>query len=359
MGKLVGGAIGVVIALVLLPLWLPIVAVGWGVRRLRTPGPTGRPRRGRAVAAIAAGLVFAGGAWPALATARSGSPPPTADTAPTTPASAPTAEPEAPPTPSVTPAAPVATTVPDPVDTDDVVVTGAAAQDSDSASDPAASTADHTPEEAPEGGLVPVVGVVDGDTIKVRVDGRTERVRVIGIDTPELAGDECFAQEAASRMQSLAQSRSVRLSADPTQDDRDRYGRLLRHVILADGRSAARVLIGEGFGREYTYDAAYRGQAEHRRAQESARAAGRGVWSSGCATAPTEASADQQASATAPSPSAGRCDIKGNISGDGEKIYHVPGGRSYAKTRIDEGKGERMFCSEDQALAAGWRAARD
>jgi hypothetical protein len=58
-------------------------------------------------------------------------------------------------------------------------------------------------------------------------------------------------------------------------------------------------------------------------------------------------------------PSGGRegCRIKGNISGNG-KIYHVPGSDAYAKTRIDESKGERWFCSEDEARAAGWRAPR-
>ena len=99
-----------------------------------------------------------------------------------------------------------------------------------------------------------VTGVVDGDTLKVRVNGTTERVRVIGIDTPELRGSECYAQQAASKMQSLAQSRSVFLEADDSQADRDRYGRLLRHVRLTDGRLAAEVLIAGGFGEEYTYN---------------------------------------------------------------------------------------------------------
>jgi len=53
----------------------------------------------------------------------------------------------------------------------------------------------------------------------------------------------------------------------------------------------------------------------------------------------------------------GKCRIKGNISGNG-KIYHVPGSDAYAKTRIDESKGERWFCSEEEARAAGWRAPR-
>ncbi len=131
-------------------------------------------------------------------------------------------------------------------------------------------------------GLVAVVGVTDGDTIKVRLGGTTERIRVIGIDTPELASHDCYAQQAASKMQSLVQSKQVKLVADPTQDNRDRYGRLLRHVRLADGRSVAEMLIAGGFGREYTYDRAYAGQAAHLRAQSAAKSAHRGIWSSGC-----------------------------------------------------------------------------
>ena len=51
------------------------------------------------------------------------------------------------------------------------------------------------------------------------------------------------------------------------------------------------------------------------------------------------------------------CPIKGNISSAG-KIYYVPGSAAYAKTLVDEAKGERWFCSEDDAVAAGWRAPR-
>ncbi len=53
--------------------------------------------------------------------------------------------------------------------------------------------------------------------------------------------------------------------------------------------------------------------------------------------------------------SAQDCRIKGNISRDGQRIYHVPGGRWYDRTRIDRYKGERWFCSEEEARAAGWR----
>lgn len=208
-------------------------------------------------------------------------------------------------------------------------------------------------------GLVAVAGVTDGDTIKVRLNGTTERVRVIGIDTPELRSQDCYAQQAASKMQSLVQSKRVQLVADSTQDDRDRYGRLLRHVRLEDGRSVAELLIAGGYGREYTYDRAYVGQAAHLRAQSAAKAAHRGIWSSGClaAAAPAPAPAPKAAPST-PAAAPKSCQIKGNIASDGEKIYHVPGGAFYNVTKISETKGERWFCTESEAVDAGWRRSQ-
>lgn len=52
------------------------------------------------------------------------------------------------------------------------------------------------------------------------------------------------------------------------------------------------------------------------------------------------------------------CDVKGNISPSGERIYHVPGQRYYSTTRIDVSRGERWFCSESAAIEAGWRKSR-
>jgi micrococcal nuclease len=229
-----------------------------------------------------------------------------------------------------------------------------------------------------------VVGVVDGDTIKVRINGVKTTVRIIGIDTPELHkpgfAQACFAQPAASRMQSLVQSKPVRLQADPTQENVDRYGRLLRHVLLPDDRSVAGMLIREGFGREYTYDAPYAGQSAYRAAQVAAKAAGAGLWTE-CGGFPTAVPLPPKTTA-APAPQTSKvpltrdapppwtseqappeqqssaCDIKGNINGKGEKIYHTRGSRSYAATKITESKGERWFCSTAEAEAAGWRAPR-
>jgi micrococcal nuclease len=67
-----------------------------------------------------------------------------------------------------------------------------------------------------------------------------------------------------------------------------------------------------------------------------------------------EASAPPAAAPATPSP---ECRIKGNISRSGARIYHVPGGQSYPRTQIDESRGERWFCSEEEARAAGWRKA--
>jgi hypothetical protein len=53
------------------------------------------------------------------------------------------------------------------------------------------------------------------------------------------------------------------------------------------------------------------------------------------------------------------CDIKGNISSSGEKIYHSPGCASYSRTVIDTSAGERWFCSESEAESAGWRKAKN
>jgi hypothetical protein len=58
---------------------------------------------------------------------------------------------------------------------------------------------------------------------------------------------------------------------------------------------------------------------------------------------------------TTPAPG---CEIKGNINLEGEKIYHVPSGEYYEKTVIEPEKGERWFCSEEDAAAAGWRRSK-
>jgi micrococcal nuclease len=131
-----------------------------------------------------------------------------------------------------------------------------------------------------------VTGVSDGDTIKVVVKGRTERVRLVGIDTPELgrdgAADQCHARAARSAMTRTVRDTRVHLVRDTTQANRDTYGRLLRYVYTAKGgRDVGRTLIAAGHGREYTFKGrAYKHRSAHRSAERKAKAARRGLWGS-------------------------------------------------------------------------------
>jgi micrococcal nuclease len=89
------------------------------------------------------------------------------------------------------------------------------------------------------GASAKVLEVIDGDTIKVLLDGKTESVRLIGVDTPETVHPnkpvERFGKEASDFTKQRLNGQTVRLETDPTGDTRDRYGRLLRHVSLEDG----------------------------------------------------------------------------------------------------------------------------
>ena len=205
----------------------------------------------------------------------------------------------------------------------------------------------------------PVVSVADGDTITVSIDGVNERIRLIGIDAPELRPAECFGRESADHAAELATGTSVALIADDSQDDRDRYGRLLRYVVLPDGTMLNGVLIRDGYAREFTYGAPYRFQQEFRGYQELARATGTGVWSLSCQQQSAIAATTSTTVGPAPAAPDPNCPIKGNVNSKGDRIYHVPGDDSYPDTVINPAKGERWFCSTAEAEAAGWRAARN
>lgn len=128
-----------------------------------------------------------------------------------------------------------------------------------------------------------VTRVVDGDTLDVLRDGRTERLRLIGVDTPEVVDSqkpvECFGREAHDRARELLDGQVVGLEADPSQGDRDQFGRLLRYVWLPDGRLANYVMVFEGYAREYTFDLPYKYQDAFKAAQQDARTKNRGFWS--------------------------------------------------------------------------------
>lgn len=211
-----------------------------------------------------------------------------------------------------------------------------------------------------------VSSVVDGDTIKVNINGTTETLRLIGIDTPEVVDPrkpvQCFGVEASNKAKELLSGKSVRLEADPTQGERDTYGRLLRYVFTSDGTNFNKLMIQEGYAFEYTYNLPYKYQTEFNQAESYARTNKLGLWAddtcAGVAT-PVSTSSDTNTNTNSNTNTGatGECVIKGNIST--EKIYHLPGCDSYNKTVIDESKGERWFCTEEEAVAAGWRKAKN
>jgi micrococcal nuclease len=121
-----------------------------------------------------------------------------------------------------------------------------------------------------------VVRIVDGDTIVVRYAGRNDRVRLIGIDTPEVG--QCYSAEAAVAARRFAGGRAVRLLGDKTQSKRDRFGRLLAYVMLPDSRDLGRELLRIGMGVVYVFDTSFSRLGMYRAAELQARATSLGVW---------------------------------------------------------------------------------
>lgn len=202
----------------------------------------------------------------------------------------------------------------------------------------------------------PVSGTVtvsDGDTLRVG----SVKVRLFGIDAPELAqacGDWACGRAAADRLAELAAAGS----ATCLPRDIDRYGRLVATCTVA-GIDLGGQLVAEGLARAYV-----RYGDEYATAEAIARDAGAGLWR-GEAEAPWDYRADRalervavqrrpEAETSAGTGARGDCRIKGNLSSGGRRIYHLPGTRAYARTRIDTAKGERWFCDEAEARAAGF-----
>ena len=129
-----------------------------------------------------------------------------------------------------------------------------------------------------------VTHIVDGDTLDVRLaSGKRERIRLIGIDTPERGG--CYAAKATERTRQLALSKPVVLRGDPTQDTRDRYGRLLAYVWIPGGKDLGYQLVAGGFAKVYVYRDAFQRLSAYRNAETASRGADGGQWSA-CAAPP-------------------------------------------------------------------------
>ncbi len=105
-------------------------------------------------------------------------------------------------------------------------------------------------------GTYRVVEFVDGDTISVDMNGTTETLRFIGVDTPETHDPrkavQCFGTAAAAFTKNLIGNNNVRLESDPLGTNRDRYNRLLRYIYLPDGTLVNAEIIKQGYGFAYT-----------------------------------------------------------------------------------------------------------
>ena len=198
-------------------------------------------------------------------------------------------------------------------------------------------------------GPVGPVRVIDADTFDVGGD----RVRLFGIDAPEQA-QTC--QKADGRIWSCgkwatdqARLRYGGQRAHCTRIDTDRYGRTVARCVV-NGRDVGREMVADGLAFAYArYSKDYVADERH------AAASGVGLHSSKMQTPAAFRAAKKKISIDPPR--SGNCQIKGNISRSGERIYHVPGQQHYSKTRISGSRGERWFCSEGAARAAGWRRA--
>jgi micrococcal nuclease len=152
------------------------------------------------------------------------------------------------------------------------------------AASPAAAT-------LPPGQDATVVRAVDGDTIEVKIAGRSHTVRYIGVDTPETVKPatpvQCYGKEASAYNKTLVAGKAVRLVKDVSESDR--YGRLLRYVYLADGRMVNELLLQGGYAQVSTYPPDVRHVDGFLELQRAARDAGAGLWGKCSAPAATAA----------------------------------------------------------------------
>lgn len=133
----------------------------------------------------------------------------------------------------------------------------------------------------PPPGTYHVISVEDGDTIVVDMNGTDERVRFVGIDTPETRDPrkpvQCFGYAASAFTKQLIGSQPVRLEADPLSTNRDRYNRLIRYVYIPDGRLVQAEILKQGYGFAYT-SFPFTKSEEFLNYQRQAREQNRGLW---------------------------------------------------------------------------------
>jgi micrococcal nuclease len=201
--------------------------------------------------------------------------------------------------------------------------------------------------------------VIDGLTILVSQDGETFEVRYLGIEIPDSS-----ATAAVEQNRHLVEGRTVELEIDVIQSDTS--GRALRYVYVG-GEMVNEVLLASG----HAFVSGFPGEFRYRDrlivAQERARAQSRGVWGTASAPTPITAETEPFRGGTIPSRPGGEeaviCDYTGTpqpvIKGvadhsTGTGVYYAPGDLGYEAVIVDVTVGDRWFCTEPEAAAAGW-----
>ena len=192
-----------------------------------------------------------------------------------------------------------------------------------------------------------VVGIADGDTFTLLTSDKQQvKIRLAEIDAPE--SGQPYGNTSKQVLSGLIFGRDLRVVVQTT----DRYGRTVGRPYVGNlDVCEEMVRVGAAWVyRQYVVDESLFD------VENDARVARRGIWglSESEQVEPWNWRRGLNVSGKTPE----GCNIKGNINSKGDKIYHAPGTRSYGATRINESKGERWFCSEQEAKAAGWRAPR-
>lgn len=197
--------------------------------------------------------------------------------------------------------------------------------------------------------------VIDGDTIGINGN---MKIRLIGIDAPE--SDECYYEESRDELIRLVQEKYVRLEKDV--DSVDGLGRLLRYVYLPgedleeDDIFVNEHLLRQGYAQTLSHAPNNRYKMLFVKAREEALIQRRGLWSDECDYLEEFEEENELTREINELPSDPNCLIKGNISSRGAgKLYFPPGCSSYNQIKIDPSKGEQYFCTEEEAIAAGFK----
>jgi len=197
-----------------------------------------------------------------------------------------------------------------------------------------------------------VLKVIDWDTVDINYNWKSTRLRLIWIDSPESTtlrngSIECYWKEASDYLRNILNWKNVSIELDETQWNNDKYGRLLAYIFL-EWENLNNKIILDWYAKEYTYNKPYKYIDLFKKSEKIAKENNIWLWWK-CIwneIIPIGGNID--------------CNIKWNISYTSkEKIYHLPWCPDYNRTKINISKWENFFCSEKEAIKAGWRIAKN